>query len=200
MELYDPALNKRRKKRMTTRRRQPAALRRYWASKRRGKARYDPKPRRRRTTVRRRTTRRYDPYIPYDPRRRTRRRSRRYDPPYGTKGFFGAVLRPLSVILGGFLHNILVSRGMGAKIFSIGNVHMTQAGIGLGAAGVVAEGMNRGKWGEFLNHLGSGALSEGMTAPDIEGIAKSGVAVASKGGGGLMGDSYIPLGAYATAL
>ena len=207
MELYDPAIKQRTKK-MTTRRRRkramPAALKRYWANKRRGTSTrrrrrttrlYDPARRRRVRRVRRR---RYDPMRRVRSRRRVSRR--RYDPAFGRSGMFGALLRPAAVIIGGFLHNALVSRGLLSNVRSMFGVHTTDAGLALGGVGVISEGMNW-KWGELLNHIGAGALSEGMTAPSIEGVVKSGVAGAGAGrSGGQIGDSYIPLGAYATAL
>lgn len=193
--LYDPKT--RRKTKMARRRRRtgarrgrmPAGLRRYWASRRR----YDPRRRSRR--VRRR---RYDPYIPYDPGRRTRRfRRRRYDF-MGRTGIIGSFMRLATVTLGGILHNWLVTRGIMANTRTIGGVTMSDAGIALGSVGVIAEGM-RWPMGETLAHIGAGAFTEGFTAPALEGVAKAGVVTAARGNGGL-GDSYIPMGAYATAL
>lgn len=116
----------------------------------------------------------------------------------GKTGMMGSFLRMATVAVGGILHNWLVSRGIGANTRSIGGVTMSDAGIGLGMAGVVAEGM-RWPFGETLAHIGAGAFTEGFTAPQLEGMAKAGVVTASRGSGGL-GDSYIPMGAYATAL
>jgi hypothetical protein len=116
----------------------------------------------------------------------------------GRTGIIGSFLRLATVAGGGILHNWLVSRGILADTKSIGGVTMSHAGIALGGIGVIAEGL-RWPFGETLAHIGAGAFTEGLTAPQLEGMAKAGVVAASRGAGGL-GDSYIPQGAYATAL
>jgi len=175
---YDPA----RRRRSHRRGRMPPALRRYWATHRRGRrsaALYDT-PRRRRRRIRRhrldpgrRRRRRFHLRIPrLDP---GRRRRRHFDPSIrGISPFWSAILTPIGTILGSVGHNYLtVKQGKMAGAITLPmNAKITHIGLGGVIASTLLGYFGRGPFTDFLAHVAAGAAAEGFNVPTVENISR----------------------------
>jgi len=195
---YDPA----RARKAHRKGRMPAGLRRYWASKRAGKATsYHP---RHRAGRRRR----------HDPARRRMGgfrfgRRRRHDPGFlGTPGSYIDIASDYGgVAAGSMLHNFIVhTKGFLSGVMGLGPVNITQLGAAAGLIGIVGEHQRMIKPNGVISDILKGMFAEGLNAPAVESIARSGPGgsagglVRDGGGGGLMAGGSFPSGATQSPL
>jgi hypothetical protein len=191
---YDPS---RRRKRGGRKGRMPAGLRRYWASKRRGKM---ADPARRRHYGRRR----HDPA----PRRGGFRfgRRRRHDPGFGTAGSWTRSATDYGgVAVGSMLHNFIVhTKGFLSGVFNAGPINITQLGAVAGLVGIVGEHQRMIEPGGILSDILKGMFAEGLNVPGVESIARAGPGgggmVRDGSGGGLAAGGSFPSGATQSPL
>jgi hypothetical protein len=171
---YDPARRKRKG-------RMPAGLRRYWAARRARKA--DP------ARHHRGRHRRHDPARRRGSWRMFRRR--RHDPGFGSAGTWTRSSTDyLGVAAGSIIHNFLVhTQGILAKTYNLGPFNVTQLGGLAGLLGIVGEHQRFIEPNGIVSDILKGIFAEGLNAPSVESIQRSGAGGAGRGmGGGLIAD------------